>query len=151
VSLNTVFPTTVELWLWHTSAFLSSISIIILLYIKKMVFFRGGLLIIIHLVSPGLYFTEFQQVSYPSTASKQRITAIAIAGYPMITSCKPVLSISSRITPLSVRHSMTDPAVPRSILDSSFLCSRSSEFIPAGTEALTACQKIAGVCCHGIP
>jgi hypothetical protein len=58
ISWNTVFPTTVELWLWRTSAFVSVLSMIIFMHFKKVVFRWGGPLTIISLVSPGLYFVS---------------------------------------------------------------------------------------------
>jgi hypothetical protein len=58
ISWDTVFPTTVELWLWRTSAFVSVLSMIIFMHFKKVVFRWGGPLTIISLVSPGLYFVS---------------------------------------------------------------------------------------------
>ncbi|KFY96762.1 hypothetical protein V500_02312 [Pseudogymnoascus sp. VKM F-4518 (FW-2643)] len=58
ISWDTVFPTTVELWLWRTSAFVSILSLIIFIHFKKVVFRWGGPLTIISLVSPGLYFVS---------------------------------------------------------------------------------------------
>ena len=58
ISWNTVFPTTVELWLWRISAFVSIFSIIIFMHFEKVVFRWGGPLTIISLVSPGLYFVS---------------------------------------------------------------------------------------------
>ncbi|KFY17601.1 hypothetical protein V492_00543 [Pseudogymnoascus sp. VKM F-4246] len=56
ISWDTVFPTTVELWLWRTSAFVSILSLIIFIHFEKVVFSWGGPLTIISIVSPGLYF-----------------------------------------------------------------------------------------------
>lgn len=50
-----------------------------------------------------------------SAASKMRMTAMVITGVPITTSCKPVFSISSLMIPFCVRHSITDPAAPRSV------------------------------------
>jgi len=58
ISWNTIFPTTVELWLWRISAFVSIFSMIIFMHFKKVVFRWGGPLTIISLVSPGLYFVS---------------------------------------------------------------------------------------------
>ncbi|KFY32547.1 hypothetical protein V493_00098 [Pseudogymnoascus sp. VKM F-4281 (FW-2241)] len=58
ISWDTVFPTTVELWLWRTSAFVSIFSVIIFMHFKKVVFRWGGPLTIISLVSPVLYFVS---------------------------------------------------------------------------------------------
>ena len=58
ISWNTVFPTTVEMWLWRISAFVSIFSMIIFMNFKKVVFRWGGPLTIISLASPGLYFVS---------------------------------------------------------------------------------------------
>lgn len=58
ISWNTTFPTTVELWLWRTSAFVSILSMMVFMHFKKVVFRWGGPLTIISLVSPGLYFVS---------------------------------------------------------------------------------------------
>lgn len=55
ISWDTVFPTTVELWLWRTSAFVSIFSLIIFMLFRKVVLRWGGPLTIISLISPGLY------------------------------------------------------------------------------------------------
>ncbi|KAJ5930340.1 hypothetical protein N7466_005833 [Penicillium verhagenii] len=52
---NTVFPTTVELWLWRTSAFLSIVSMLIFMHFKKVVVRWDGILTIISLASPAIY------------------------------------------------------------------------------------------------
>jgi hypothetical protein len=58
ISWNNIFPTTVELWLWRTSAFVSILSMIIFMHFKKVVFRWGGPLTIISLISPGFYFAS---------------------------------------------------------------------------------------------
>lgn len=58
ISWDTVFPTTVELWLWRASAFVSILSLIIFMHFRKVVFRWGGPLTIISLISPGLYFVS---------------------------------------------------------------------------------------------
>jgi hypothetical protein len=55
ISWDTVFPTTVELWLWRISAFVSISSMIVFMHFKKVVFRWGGPLTIISLLSPALY------------------------------------------------------------------------------------------------
>lgn len=71
ISWNIVFPTTIELWLWRTSAFVSILSMIIFMHFKMVVFRWGGPLTIISLVSPGLYFV--------SRVEHQRYTSIKVA------------------------------------------------------------------------
>jgi hypothetical protein len=82
-----------------------------------------------------------QHVKEGSIAWKMRMTAMVITGSPITTSCRPVFRISSRMYPLFVRHSMIEPAAPRSIFDWILFSSNSSGLIPAGSVALTACQK----------
>ncbi|KFY13961.1 hypothetical protein V491_06200 [Pseudogymnoascus sp. VKM F-3775] len=55
ISWDTIFPTTVELWLWRTSAFVSIFSLIVFMLFRKVVLRWGGPLTIISLLSPGLY------------------------------------------------------------------------------------------------
>lgn len=58
ISWNTAFPTTVELWLWRTSAFVSIFSMIVFMHFEKVVFRWGGPLTVVSLVSPALYFVS---------------------------------------------------------------------------------------------
>ncbi|WEW61298.1 hypothetical protein PRK78_006788 [Emydomyces testavorans] len=56
ISWNSVFPTTVEMWLWRVSAFVSILSMLVFMHFEKVVLRWDGLLTIISLASPGLYF-----------------------------------------------------------------------------------------------
>ncbi|KFY01561.1 hypothetical protein V490_00850 [Pseudogymnoascus sp. VKM F-3557] len=58
ISWNTIFPTTIELWLWRTSAFVSILSLIIFMHFRKVVLRWGGPLTIISLASPVFYFVS---------------------------------------------------------------------------------------------
>lgn len=55
-SWNTVFPTTIEMWLWRGSAFVSIVSMLAFMHFEKVVFRWGGFLTIISIVSPAIYF-----------------------------------------------------------------------------------------------
>lgn len=55
VSWDTVFPTTVEMWLWRTSAFVSVVSMFVFMHFEKVVLRWEGPLTIVSLVSPALY------------------------------------------------------------------------------------------------
>ncbi|GFF98276.1 uncharacterized protein PMAA_052190 [Aspergillus udagawae] len=55
-SWNTTFPTHVEMWLWRASAFVSIFSLLVFMHFEKVVFRWDGLLSVVSLGSPGLYF-----------------------------------------------------------------------------------------------
>lgn len=55
LSWNTVFPTTVEMWLWRGSAFVSVISMFVFMHFEKVVLRCGGPLTIASLASPAFY------------------------------------------------------------------------------------------------
>ena len=55
LSWHTVFPTSVEQWLWRAAALVSIISMLIFMQFEKVVLRWGGPLTIISLVSPALY------------------------------------------------------------------------------------------------
>lgn len=55
ISWNTVFPTTIEMWLWRTSAFVSIVSMLIFMHFEKVVLRWDGPLTIISIASPALY------------------------------------------------------------------------------------------------
>lgn len=55
VSWNTVFPTTIELWLWRAAAFLSIVSMLVFMHFEKVVLRWDGPLTIVSLASPALY------------------------------------------------------------------------------------------------
>jgi len=53
---NTIFPSTFEMWLWRASAFASILSMLIFMHFEKVVLRWNGVLAIISIVSPGVYF-----------------------------------------------------------------------------------------------
>jgi len=53
---NTIFPSTFEMWLWRGSAFASILSMLIFMHFEKVVLHWNGVLTIISIVSPGVYF-----------------------------------------------------------------------------------------------
>lgn len=55
VSWDTVFPTTVEMWLWRGSAFVSVISMFVFMHFEKVVLRWAGPLTIVSLASPAFY------------------------------------------------------------------------------------------------
>lgn len=58
IAWNTTFPTSVEVWLWRASAFVSILSMVIFMHFRKVVLRWGGPLTIISLVSPVLYLVS---------------------------------------------------------------------------------------------
>ncbi|KAJ6013696.1 hypothetical protein N7540_008287 [Penicillium herquei] len=52
---STVFPTTIELWLWRIAAFFSIVSMLIFMHFEKVVVRWDGVLTIISLASPAIY------------------------------------------------------------------------------------------------
>ena len=56
LSWHTVFPTSVEQWLWRAAALVSIFSMLIFMQFEKVVLQWGGPITIISLVSPALYF-----------------------------------------------------------------------------------------------
>ena len=58
VCWHDAFPSTVEMWLWRASAFVSIFSMLIFMHFEKVVLRWGGLLTILSLSSPALYVTS---------------------------------------------------------------------------------------------
>ena len=56
LSWHTVFPTSLEQWLWRAAALVSIFSMLIFMQFEKVVLRWGGPMTIISLVSPALYF-----------------------------------------------------------------------------------------------
>lgn len=52
-SWNTVFPTTVKMWLWRASAFVSIVSMVILMHFERVVLRRDSIFTRISLASVG--------------------------------------------------------------------------------------------------
>lgn len=56
VAWNTVFPTVAEMWLWRASALVSALSMLVFMHFEKVTFRWDGLLTVVSIMSPGLYF-----------------------------------------------------------------------------------------------
>lgn len=56
VAWNTVFPTAAEMWLWRASALVSALSILVFMHFRKVTLRWDGLLTVVSIMSPGLYF-----------------------------------------------------------------------------------------------
>ena len=55
IAWNTLFPTSVEQWLWRVAALVSIVSMLVFMQFEKVVLRWNGLLTIVSLVSPALY------------------------------------------------------------------------------------------------
>ena len=55
-SWDTIFPSAAEMWLWRGAVFLSILSMLVFMHFEKVVFRWEGIVTVISIASPGLYF-----------------------------------------------------------------------------------------------
>lgn len=53
---NTIFPTTAEMWMWRSSAFVSIFSLLVFMHFEKVILRWDGVVTIVKIGAPGIYF-----------------------------------------------------------------------------------------------